>query len=555
MDVKSSLQAVIQDALHKAIEKGQLPAGEYPEILLEEPPNKEFGDFSSNIAMQSAKVARKAPRMIGEAIATEIEEPWIEKVEIAGAGFLNFYVKSDLIYGTLATILGAEGTYGNHSLREEDSVLVEYVSANPTGLLHVGHGRGAAYGSAVVNLMKAAGYKVDAEYYINDAGNQIDNLGKSINARYLELLDLPNTFPEDGYRGPDIIKTAQDLINFRGDMYAVMEDDMRISFFKEFGLSEKLNSLRKTLRDFRVVFDRWYSERTLHRSGQIEAEAHLLEDMGYGYRSEDGALWLKTTDFGDDKDRVVLRDNGVPTYFAADIAYHHEKYLRGYKQIIDIWGADHHGYIARVHAAMQMLGHNPKKLEILLMQMVALFRDGESVKMSKRAGTAVPLQELIDEVGIDATRYFFLMRSPDSQLDFDVELAKKKSAENPVYYIQYAHARIFSIKKQLEEAGISVRPWEEIDFSVLQEEGEIDLIKKLSAYEELIEKAARQRAPHRIATYLYELASEFHSLYKQARIMGVSEEVQQARIGLFTAVRYVLAHGLSILGISAPEHM
>ena len=552
MDVKSSLQAVIQDALRKAIEKGQLPVGEYPEILLEEPPNKEFGDFSSNIAMQSAKVARKAPRMIGEAIATEIEEPWIEKVEIAGAGFLNFYVKSDLIYGTLATILGAEGTYGNHPLREEDSVLVEYVSANPTGLLHVGHGRGAAYGSAVVNLMKAAGYKVDAEYYINDAGNQIDNLGKSINARYLELLDLPNTFPEEGYRGPDIIKTAQDLINFRGDMYAVMEDDMRISFFKEFGLSEKLNALRKTLRDFRVVFDRWYSERTLHHSGKIEEEALLLEDMGYGYRSEDGALWLKTTDFGDDKDRVVLRDNGIPTYFAADIAYHHEKYQRGYKQIIDIWGADHHGYIARVHAAMQMLGHNPKKLEILLMQMVALFRDGESVKMSKRAGTAVPLQELIDEVGIDATRYFFLMRSPDSQLDFDVELAKKKSAENPVYYIQYAHARIFSIKKQLEEAGISVRPWKEIDFSVLQEEGEIDLIKKLSTYEELIEKAARQRAPHRIATYLYELASEFHSLYKQARIMGVSEEVQQARIGLFTAVRYVLAHGLSILGISAP---
>lgn len=554
MEMKDMLCEAIKKAVEQAVADGVLPAGDYPEVALEVPPKKELGDFSSNFAMQAARVARKNPRMIGEAILERMSYDWLEKTEIAGAGFMNFFLVSDLLYKTVKDVLAAEGTYGNFETREDDSVMVEYVSANPTGPLHVGHGRGAAYGSALVNLLRAAGYNTYAEFYINDAGNQIDNLAKSVNARYLELLGKEAEFPEDGYHGKDIIDTAQEIIDFKGDMYLHIPESLRMSFFKEFALTDKLYKLQETLDTFRVKFNNWFSERSLHDGGEVARVCEILKENGSMYE-KDGALWLKTVRYGDDKDRVVVRDNGVPTYLASDIAYHANKAERGFKHLINIFGADHHGYVARVKASMASLGYDPEMLEVLLLQMVSLFRDGELVKMSKRTGKAVTLDELIEEVGVDATRYFFLMRSLDSQLDFDIELAKRKSSDNPVYYIQYAHARIFSIYRQLEDAGVKILPWTEVDFSKLEEEKELEMIKKISEYKELIEKAARDRAPHRVSTYLYELASLFHSFYKQCRIMGVEEDLQQARIALITAVRYILAHGLGILGISAPEQM
>lgn len=554
MEMKDVLKSGIEEALQKALTDGVLPAGTYPAIVLEVPPQKEFGDFSTNIAMQAARVARMNPKAIAEILVERMQYDWLEKAEVAGAGFINFFLKSEMIYDTLRSILTAGEAYGNAPIREEDTVQVEYVSANPTGPLHVGHGRGAAYGSALVNLLRAAGYKVTSEYYINDAGNQIDNLAKSVNARYLELLDMKFEFPEDGYHGQDIKATAQEIINWRGDFFAVVPEDVRIPFFKEFALSEKLNGLRATLRRFNVNFDNWFSERSLHRDGEIKAACDMLLSSGQMYE-KDGAIWLESTQYGDDKDRVVIRENGVPTYLAADIAYHRNKYERGYKKMINIWGADHHGYVARVKAAMQAFGYNPEKLEILLLQMVALYRDGELVKMSKRTGESVTLDELIEEVGVDAARYFFLMRSLDSQLDFDINLAKSRSNDNPVYYIQYAHARIHSIYNQVKEAGISFGAWENTAFETLVEEAELELIKKLAAYPEEIAAAAADRAPHRMARYLYELAGMFHSFYKHGRIIGVATDLQQARLGLITAVAMVLRHGLGVLGISAPEKM
>lgn len=554
MEMKDVLKQGIEAAVEKALADGKLPAGTYPEVVLEVPPQKEFGDFSTNIAMQSARVAKMNPRAIADTLIANMDYPWLDKAEVAGAGFINFFVKSEMVYDSLKAALLAGENYGNAPLREEDTVQVEYVSANPTGPLHVGHGRGAAYGSALVNLLRAAGYNVSSEYYINDAGKQIDNLAKSVNARYLELLDMKFEFPENGYHGQDIVETAQSIINWRGDFFAVIPETDRLPFFREFALTEKLNALRVTLRKFNVEFDKWFSERQIHRDGELKEAVQFLKDTGDVYE-KDGALWLASTRYGDDKDRVVIRENGEPTYLAADIAYHRNKYERGYKKMINVWGADHHGYVARVKAAMQAFGYNPDNLEVLLLQMVALYRDGEMVKMSKRTGQAITLDELMEEVGVDAARYFFLMRSLDSQLDFDINLAASKSNDNPVYYIQYAHARIHSIFNQAKEAGISYGDWEHTSYDSLTADIELELIKKLAAYPEEIAQSALHRAPHRIARYLYDLASMFHSFYKQGRIMGVEPELQQARLGLITVIANVLKHGLGVLGISAPEKM
>ena len=554
MEIKDKLKQGIEEALAKALADGKLPAGDYPEVLLEIPPQKEFGDFSSNIAMQSARVAHKSPSVIADVLIEYLQYEWLTKVEKAGAGFLNFFVKSEMVYDSLRAALEAGENYGNEPKREDDTIQVEYVSANPTGPLHVGHGRGAAYGSALVNLLRAAGYNVSSEYYINDAGNQIDNLALSVNARYLELLDMKYTFPENGYHGQDVIDTAQQLINWRGDFFAVIPEPDRLPFFKEFALTEKLNALRVTLKKFNVTFDNWFSERSLHRNGEVKKAIQFLQNRGDIYE-KDGALWFASTNYGDDKDRVVIRDNDEPTYLAADIAYHRNKFERGYKRMIDVWGADHHGYVTRVKGSMQALGYNPDRLEVLLLQMVALFRDGELVKMSKRTGQAVTLDELMEEVGVDAARYFFLMRSLDSQLDFDITLAASKSNDNPVYYIQYAHARIHSIFNQAAEAGVKYGDWANTNFDVLTTEPELELIKKITSYPEEIRESAAHLAPHRIARYLYDLASLFHSFYKQGRIMGVDSDLQQARLGLISAVAQVLRHGLGVLGISAPEKM
>lgn len=554
MEMKDLLKQGITEALNKAIAAGTLPAGDYPDVALEVPPQKEFGDFASNIAMQSARVAHKAPRIIAQAIVDGMDYPWLDHAEIAGAGFINFFLKNDVIYDTLKQILAAGDAYGHAPLRQEDTIQVEYVSANPTGPLHVGHGRGAAYGSALVNLLRAAGYNVQAEYYINDAGNQMNNLAASVNARYLELLGKPAEIPENGYHGHDIIETAQAIIDQDGDKYLDMPEAERLELFKDRAYAEKLKALKWDLAHFNVHYDNWFSERTLHPDA-IQAACKVLEERGKIYE-KDGALWLKSTDYGDDKDRVVIRDNGVPTYLAADIAYHKNKYDRGFKKMINIWGADHHGYVARVKAAMAALGYDVDQLEVLLLQMVSLFRDGKPVKMSKRTGQAITLNELIEEVGTDAARYFFIMRSLDTQLDFDLDLAKSHSNENPVYYIQYAHARIYSIYRQAKEAGANLSmDWSDVKWDTLTNEYELELIKKMAAFPEEVQRAARERAPHRIAHFVHELAGMFHTFYNHCRIIQEDKDLEKARLALVTAVRITIANSLAILGVSAPEKM
>lgn len=554
MDMKETVIQGIKAALAAAVSAGDLPDGEYPDVLLEVPPQKEFGDFATNIAMQSARIAHKSPRMIADVLLKHLDAPWLEKAEVAGAGFINFFLKHDIIYDTLCHILEQGKQYGQAPLRAEDTVQVEYVSANPTGPLHVGHGRGAAYGSALVNLLRVAGYNVQSEYYINDAGNQMNNLAASVNARYLELLGKKAEIPENGYHGADIIDTARAIIEQDGDKYLQMDEKDRLEIFKNRAYEEKLKALKRDLESFNVTFDKWFSERTLHPEA-IKKACETLKGNGNMYE-KDGALWLKSTAYGDDKDRVVIRDNGVPTYLAADIAYHKNKYERQFKKLINIWGADHHGYVARVKAAMAALGLDPNQLEILLLQMVSLFRNGELVKMSKRTGQAITLNELIEEVGTDAARYFFIMRSLDTQLDFDLDLAKSHSNENPVYYIQYANARIFSIYKQIAENGdVFDMTWKNTKWDKLKEERELALIKKMAAYPEEIRKAAAERAPHRIAHFVYEMAGLFHAFYNNCHIIQSDKELEEARLALVTAVQITIANCLAVLGISAPETM
>ncbi len=554
MDIKQILATAIKAAAQKAIDEGTVKGGELPEVLLEVPPQKEFGDFATNFAMQSARALKCNPRMIAQAVVDNMDCAYVEKMEIAGPGFINFYLKQDWMYDMLAGIIAEGENYGNLVSDCKEKIQLEYVSANPTGPLHVGHGRGAAVGSALANLMKAAGMNVSREYYINDAGNQINNLAASVNARYLEKLGQTVEFPENGYHGYDIIETAERIVRIYGDKFLNMSEEERLQEFRTIALKEKLAALKEDLEAFNVTYDEWFSEQTLHDAKAIHSACDLLTERGYLYE-QDGALWLKATEYGDDKDRVVIRDNGVPTYFAADIAYHQDKYARGFDRVINLWGADHHGYIARMKAAVGALGYHPDQLEVLILQMVSLYRNGELVKMSKRTGQSVTLNELIEEVGTDAARFFFVMRSIDSQLDFDLTLATEKSNENPVYYIQYAHARICSIMRQLEEAGIVVMPAAEAKLNTMTEASELELIKKLGEYPEMLAGAAKERAVHRVAHYVHDLAGLFHSFYNQCRILGVDSDLQQARIALVKTVGHVIRHALGILGVSAPERM
>ena len=553
MEIKDILTKAIEEAALSAIRDGVFPEAELPDIVLEVPPKKELGDFATNIAMQSARAFRKNPRLIAQELTQRIQGDWLERIEIAGPGFINFYLKSNVIYDGLAALMKKGEAFGQLPAKDMKPVQVEYVSANPTGPLHVGHGRGAAAGSALVNVMRAAGYPVTSEYYINDAGNQINNLARSVNHRYLELLGRAEEkdFPENGYHGADIIDTAQRIIKKDGDKYLDMSEDERMGIFKELALKEKLAALKEDLEAFNCRFDVWYSERTLHPD-KVQDACKFLQENGNIYE-KDGALWLKSTAYGDDKDRVVIRDSGEPTYLAADIAYHRDKFARGFGKVINIWGADHHGYICRVKAAVKALGYNPDDLDVLLLQMVRLLRGGELVKLSKRTGQTVTLAELIEEVGTDAARYFFIMRSMDSQLDFDLDLAKSRSNENPVYYIQYAHARICSIFRQAAENNLQVG--EAPELSLLTDDTEIAIINKLQKYEEEIERAAAEYAPQRIARYAYELAGCFHSFYNQCRILGVEDKLAEARLALVTVTAQAIRHALGILGVSAPEHM
>ena len=552
VDIKQQIEQALIRAVEAAVEEGILPEGAaLPPVLLEEPPEKELGDFATNFAMQSARVFRQSPQKIAAAIRDRLAGDWLDHAEVAGPGFLNLYLKKTVLSDTLRAVLAAGEEFGTLPPNGAPRIQVEYVSANPTGPLHVGHGRGAAVGSALVKLLRTAGYTVDSEYYVNDAGNQMNLLAVSVNARYLELLGKSVEFPENGYHGADIVETAQRIIDRDGDKYLSLPEEERLKLFQDVAYREKLAALEEDLADFGVTFDRWYSERTLHPEA-VRRVVDVLLERGTAYE-KDGAVWLRSTDYGDDKDRVIFRDNGVPTYLAADIAYHDDKYRRGYGRLINIWGADHHGYVARVKASMAALGHDPEELTVLLLQMVSLYRDGTLVKLSKRTGETVTLRELMEEVGVDAARYFFLMRSLDSQLDFDLDLATKKSNENPVYYIQYAHARISSIFRQADEAGIAVRDGAELE--LLTDETEIALIKKIAAYPEEIARAAAEFAPQRIARYSHELAGAFHSFYNKCRIVGQEPPLASARLALVLATGRVIRHSLSVLGVSAPEKM
>ncbi len=552
MQTKDKIAAAVKAAVEAAMNDGALKFSDaLPDAALDVPPKKEFGDFATNFAMQTAKIFRTSPRKIAEEIKARIDSDLLERVEIAGAGFMNFYLKPDVIYRELKAIYDAGANYGHLPNKGNVTIQIEYVSANPTGLLHVGHGRGAAAGSAIINIMRAAGYNVESEYYINDAGNQMDKLALSVDARYRQLLGQTVEFPEDGYRGEDIIDTTRRIIKRHGDKYLNLPDGERIKTLGELAYADKMLELQTDLRKFGVQFDKWFSERTLHPD-KINAAIEQLKERG-GIYEADGALWLASSKYGDDKDRVVVRENGEPTYLAADIAYHKNKYERGFGELINLWGADHHGYVARVKAAMTMLDYDADKLKIIFLQMVSLFRSGEAVKMSKRAGTAIPLRELMEEVGTDAARYFFLMRSTDSQLDFDLDLAKSQSADNPVYYIQYAHARICSIFRQTKEAGLTIKG--EPKFALMNSAAEIDLINKIFEYPDEIERAATEYAPQRIARYVYDLASTFSAFYRDCRILGVEEDLAIARLALLKVTRHTIQHALGLLGVSAPERM
>lgn len=552
-EVMEQIRATVILALEKAREEGTITYETMPAFTIEVPRDKNHGDFAVNAAMMLAKQAGKSPRAVAQAIKDNLEEEltWLSKVEIAGPGFLNFFVNPFYFHPVIKAIIEKDEAYGTSNYGQGHKVQIEFVSANPTGMLHMGNARGAALGDSLANVMIAAGFDVSREYYINDAGNQIENFGKSLEARYLEQFNIPVTFPEDGYHGLDIIDTVKHIIEQEGDRFLHMESKERQEFLIQLGLKEKLASIKSTLEDFGIHYDVWFSEQSLHDSGEVSNTIEELREKGLLYEKE-GALWLKVTELGDEKDEVVVRANGVPTYFAADIAYHRNKFQRGFKTIINIWGADHHGHVARMKNAMKALGYEPDQLQVILMQLVRLLQNNEVVKMSKRSGTYVTLAELMEEVGRDAARFFFVMRSADSQMDFDLDLAKSQSADNPVYYVQYAHARINSLLKMGAYEPIDLA---QVDLTLLKESSERDLIRKLAQLPEEIIEAAASMEPHRMTRYASELAALFHSFYTECRCLVEDQKLRQARLLLADATRIVLRNVLNLIGVSAPERM
>lgn len=552
-ETKLALRNSIIDACQKAMEKETLSKAELPDFIIETPKNDGNGDFSTNLAMQLTRVLHQNPRVIAEAIVNEIDCPQlIERIDVAGPGFINFYLVDHWLHAILPAIQDEDVDYGKSNAGNGEKIQVEFVSANPTGLLHMGNARGGALGDTLAAVLNEAGYLCDKEYYINDAGNQVENLGKSVEARYFELLGRDDyEIPEDGYHGKDIITTAQRLLDEKGEAYVDMDEAQRRQEMKEFALKEKVDAISHGLDRFGVQYDNWFSEQTLHDSGAVAEVVQILRDKGYVYE-KDGAHWLKCTAWGEEKDEVLIRSNGTPTYFAADIAYHRNKFERGYKKLINIWGADHHGHVARLKGAMTALGYPGDDITVILMQLVRLYRGGELVKMSKRSGKYVTLEELIDEVGKEAARYFFIMRSPDSALDFDLDLAKAESSDNPVYYVQYAHARICSI---LSVAGVDTPKAKDVDLSLLKEENERVLIRKLAEWPQEVADAARELAPYHLAYYAKDLANAFHSFYNSCKVLNDDNALRDARLALVDCTRITLRNVLDLLGLSAPERM
>lgn len=547
----------VKEAIADAVVAAGLVAREeLPAIILEVPKDKAHGDIATNAAMQLTRIAKRNPRQIAEAIVEHLDtsRASIEKAEIAGPGFINFTLSKSYLYPVIALVAEQGEDYGRVDIGQGRKVEVEFVSANPTGSLHLGHARGAAVGDALCNLLDYAGYQVTREYYINDAGNQISNLCLSIEARYLQELGQPAEMPEDGYHGEDIKGFAKELVAEKGDSLLAMTPGDRAAFFRTYGLAKELDKIKRDLSRFRVNFDIWFSETSLYENGEVLRSLDELRERGEVYEKE-GATWLATTKYGDDKDRVLIKNDGTYTYLTPDIAYHSDKYGRGYDTMINIWGADHHGYIPRMKAAMAALGNDPDKLVVLIAQMVSLFQNGEKVKMSKRTGKAVTMEDLMEEVGLDAIRYFFTMRSMDSHLDFDMDLAISTSNDNPVFYVQYAHARICSIFRQAEEQGIVLPAADQLDYSKLTAAHEYDLLRKIGELPAEITVAAEGYAPHRLIRYVYDLASLFHSYYKAERVITEDAEQTLARLALLGATRTAIANVLRLVGVTAPDRM
>jgi arginyl-tRNA synthetase len=586
--LKHKIETLLTQAVSTLKSAGTLPADLQVAIQLTRTKDQSHGDFATNLALMLAKPAGKSPRELAQLLVDALpKNSHIDKVDIAGPGFINFFVSQDNTLSVISTVLTQAETYGLSNIGAGRRVQLEFVSANPTGPLHVGHGRGAAYGATVADLLEAVGFNVHREYYVNDAGRQMDILATSIWLRYLQLCDVSITFPSNGYKGDYVHDIARDLLaqhdrNLVHPSAAVMEDipadepaggdkeihidalitrckillgdDAYLQVF-DLGLNTILDDIREDLAEFGVTYDEWYSERSLAKRGLIKQAIDRLQATGYIYQNN-GALWFKSTEFGDEKDRVVVRDNGQPTYFASDIAYHMEKMERGFDRVIDVWGADHHGYVPRVKAALKALGDDADKLDVLLVQFAALYRNGEKVQMSTRSGSFVTLRELREEVGTDAARFFYVMRKCEQHMDFDLDLAKSQSNDNPIYYIQYAHARVASVLRQMREKGLE---WNQVNgeqqLGRLTEAHEDELMVSLSRYPELVEAAAINHEPHQIAHFLRDLANEFHTYYNAHQFLVGDTDLRDARLCLIQATRQVIANGLGLLGVSAPDSM
>lgn len=571
MTIRESLEAVLYQALSSAVQAGALPLEEVPQPTLERPREEGHGDWACTVAMRLAKAARMNPRQIAQILVDNLpENELIETVEIAGPGFINLTLANSVFQNVIAEVRAQGSDYGKSTLPKPCKVDLEYVSANPTGPMHVGHGRWAALGDSIARVMRHAGYDVDEEFYINDQGNQMNVFADSLVVRYQQALGQDVEMPEASYGGGYVKELAQQIIERDGDKWLSVDPDERRHEFREMGYKAMMENVKETLEIFGNHFDTWFSERSLFVADEegktkVDRAFEVMKDKGYIFE-QDGATYFRSTAFGDEKDRVLIKTNGELTYFMSDVAYHYDKMQRGYDHLIDIWGADHHGYIPRCQAMMAAWGY-PDALEVVLGQLVTLFRDGQQVRMSKRTGEMITFRELIDEVGVDATRYMMLSKSSDQSIDFDIEVAKKKDASNPVYYVQYAHARICSILRKAAQArgidtdGVSVAELVEAlsitnaDLSVLTHESELELMRKMADFTDLVAGAARDRAPFRLTHYAQDLAALFHSFYTNCRVIGEGEQLEQARLALADSARIVLALALGLLGVSAPEHM
>lgn len=547
MILKQYIGKIVSDALNKN--------NINTEVTVDRTQNPEFGHYTTSVSFTLSKILKRSPYDIAKEIVEKIEDPlgFIDKIEVKG-GFINFFLKVEAFHTVIRTVLKEKENYGRLDEGRGKKVQIEFVSANPSGPLHVGNGRGGALGDVLANIFEWFGYDVEREFYVNDMGNQMNLLALSVEARMRELLGEEFEIPEEGYHGEyvkDIARLA--LENFGNNIWNLSKEE-RIEQLKEFAKETILSWQREDLELFGIKFDCWYKESTLHKKNALKEALEILKSRGCTYE-KDGAVWFASTRFGDEKDRVLLKSDGSPTYFLADIAYHLDKYKRGFSHIIDIWGADHYGYIARMKASVEALGYNPDTLEIIIYQIVHLFRGGAAVRMSKRAGEMVSLRELLEEVGKDAARYFFVMRDPNSQLDFDIELAKSQSINNPVYYVQYAFARCCSLFRQAESKGIDISKIEDCDLSCLRDPLEIDIMIALEDFPDILMNIFSNRAPHRLTAYLENLAKSFHSFYNSLRIIQEDEDLMYARIALVSATKQIIKSGLDLLGVSAPEKM